>query len=365
MTLSVLEDRARPGVSAGRRRGEKVRSVKIGRASPRGALGPRQTVAGRVSVVVVLYDSADEIEECLRAVAAQTHPDIEVILVDNASPDRSVAAALGVMPGAALVRNETNLGFAAGQNRGMAVATGEFVMPLNPDVRPAPTYVAEMVGAAERSPEVGIVAGKLVLPERDPASGHRLLDGAGLGMTRARHQYLRGHGKPDTGQWDAPAAVFGACGAAPLYRRAMLDDIAVDGEIFDEDLVMHKEDVDLCWRARLLGWQASYTPEAVAEHRRSFRPGRRAGVAPEVRALAVRNRYMLILKNDLLVNWLAHAPWIVAYDVGVAAYVLLRERTSLRALAGIAGCWRGLRRRRRSTLERRRVSAAAMRRLFG
>ncbi len=329
----------------------------------RSVRGP--VVAGRVSVVVVLWNSAGEIGACLRTVARQTHPDIEVILVDNASPDRSVEVASAVMPAARVVRSGANLGFAAGQNRGMAVASGEFVMPLNPDVRLEPSYVAEMVRAAERSAEIGIVAGKLLLPERDPATDRPLLDGAGLGITRARRQYLRGHGDPDVGQWDAPGTVFGACGAAPLYRRTMIEDVAVEGEVFDEDLVMHKEDVDLCWRARLLGWGAVYTPAAVAEHGRTFRPGARAGVEPRIRALAVRNRYLLILKNDLLVNWLAHAPWIVPYDVGVAVYLLFRERQSLRALAGIAWRWRRLRSRRRSTMARRRATVAAMRRLFG
>src|SRR5690606_15863735 len=114
-----------------------------------------------------------------------------------------------------------------------------------------------------------------------------------------------------------------------FYRRAMLEDIAINGEVFDADFFMHREDIDLCWRMRWRGWSALWHPGAAAKHIRTFRPGRRARVDDDLRCLTVRNRYLLLLKNDAPLWW--ELPILLAYDLGILIYVLLRERKSLTA----------------------------------
>src|SRR5258706_426452 len=76
-------------------------------------------------------------------------------------------------------------------------------------------------------------------------------------------------------QYDKPGEIFGPSGAAALYRRKALDDTAIDGQYFDEDFFAYREDADLAWRCRLLGWNAIYVPGAVALHRRRVTPERR------------------------------------------------------------------------------------------
>jgi GT2 family glycosyltransferase len=191
------------------------------------------------------------------------------------------------------------------------------------------------------------------------------VDSAGLFMRRSRRQGLIAENLPPEQRPTQPAQIFGVDGAAACYRRAMLEAIALEGEIFDEDFFMHKEDVDLCWRAQLCSWQCLYVPEAQALHIRTFRPNRRERVPPWMRRLALRNRYLLLLKNDFPAHLLRDALPIFAYEIGILAYLLLREPRSLPAY------WEAWRLRgkmlakRRLLRIKRRVTWREMRHWFG
>src|SRR5690606_29109153 len=92
--------------------------------------------------------------------------------------------------------------------------------------------------------------------------GRRVLDTTGHVAFRTRLFRNRGEGQPDDGAYDRPDEVFGVSGALALYRLAALDDVALDGQVYDEDLFAYWEDVDLDWRLQLRGWQAWYEPGA-------------------------------------------------------------------------------------------------------
>lgn len=324
-------------------------------------VGPRQS---SVSVSIVTFNSAHHLPACLAGLQQQEGCDLEVTVVDNASDDDSAAVAGDLLPTATVIRNRQNVGFAAAQNQGIAASAGEFVMALNPDVRLAPGYLGAAVATMLEDSTIGTVCGKLLLTPDEPAAGAPLIDSTGLYINRCRRQGLRGHGEPDHGQYDHLTEVFGACGAAPLYRRAMLEDASVNGEVFDTDFFIHKEDVDLAWRAQVLGWKAAYVPTALAYHQRHFRPGSRAGIEAELRRHAVKNRYLTIVKNDPLLNLALHLPWVAVYDLGIVLYLVLREPSSL---PGIAGFLRLLPRalaKRRNILARRQVSRRHLRRMM-
>ncbi len=328
----------------------------------------RYPAAPLVTVSIVTHNSAAQLEACLAALAAQTHPPLEVIVTDNASVDDSLAIAARGCPEARLVRNPSNVGFGAAHNAALRSARGEMALLLNPDVRLAPEFVARLVAAMRDDPRVSICCGKLLLHGPNgagPGPAGPLLDGAGMGMTRARRQYLRGHGQPDRGQFDRPAYVFGACGAAPLYRRSMIEDVSVDGDFFDPDFFMHKEDVDVSWRAQRLGWRCLYVPSAVGWHARAFRPGRRTAAEPSLRVHAVKNRYLTIAKNESAVNFLLHLPWIASYEAAILAYLVLRERSSLAAFPRLVALLPRALARRAAIAARTRASAREIRRLIG
>jgi GT2 family glycosyltransferase len=185
-----------------------------------------------------------------------------------------------------------------------------------------------LVSGLEDHPECGSAVGKTLLPAD---GGQRRLDSAGLFIDRSRHQYLRGHGEIDAGQYNQPGEVFGADGAVPLFRRRALEDVSVFGQVYDEAYFVYHEDVDLAWRIRLLGWKSWYDPLAIAEHDRSFKPGFRRPIPPRLRRLAVRNRYLTLLKNEAPETW--HRDWwrILSYDARILAYICLLEQRSLGA----------------------------------
>lgn len=317
-----------------------------------------------VSLVIVTWNSSKTLLECLNSVRVQTYKDVELIVVDNGSSDDSVQTVRETFPNATIITNPGNIGFCRGQNIGISASRGEFVMPLNPDVRMTPSFIEQMVRAMSNRPSIGIVAGKLLLPVVDPDTGLSLIDGTGLFIDKARRQYLRGHGEPDKGQYDAASYVFGACGAAPLYRRTMLEDIQIDNEYFDSSFFAHKEDLDISWRAQLLGWQAWYEPTAVAYHDRGFRPSRRRMMSQDIKMHAVKNRYLAIVKNDLMSNVLRHVGSILIYDLKIIGYISLFERSSFEGLSRFVHLLPDALRKRRIIMRRRRVPSKYIRAFF-
>ncbi|MCG8456220.1 MAG: hypothetical protein MI919_08050, partial [Holophagales bacterium] len=157
----------------------------------------------------------------------------------------------------------------------------------------------------------------------------------------------RGSGRVDRGQWPEPERVFGATGAASLFRREALEDVAVDGELFLDEFHSFREDAELCFRFHERGWQVFYEPAAVAEHRRRVVPSSRRQVPAAINRHSLKNRYLLRSYHQTWSDVRATFFPTLARDLAALAYVLLQERSSLGAYAWL---WR----HRRQILERRR-----------
>ena len=156
-----------------------------------------------------------------------------------------------------------------------------------------------------------------------------------------------------SGQYDSREYVFGASGAAAFYRRRMLDEVAMGGECFDESFFAYREDADLAWRLRNLGWKCLYVPGAVAYHRRRNLPSRRREMSPLANFHSVKNRFLLRINNQSGREFLATLVPTLARDLVVLAACLTIERTSLPAFAWL---WRNRKRlwaKRREIAERR------------
>ena len=283
-----------------------------------------------VSIGVVTWNSEEDLAACLEGVAAQENLALELIVVDNGSTDGSVDLVRRLYPAAVLVSNPENMGYCRAQNQAIGHAHGEFYLGLNPDVRLLPGYIERMVQALRSRPEYGSAVGKLWQTiDRDP----RVLDSTGLFLDRRRHQYLRGHGRPDLGQYDQAGEIFGVDGAVAFHRRQMLEEVAFEGQYFDEQFFSYMEDVDLAWRARLLGWKSWYEPGAQAFHKRRFKPGGRGRMEREIRRVAVKNRYLMLYKNEGADEWRRDWWRVRLYDLEIWAYILLMEQSSLAALS--------------------------------
>jgi GT2 family glycosyltransferase len=276
--------------------------------------------------------------------------DVEVVVLDNASEDSTaeVARELGVP----CVRLAERHSFCQAMNVAVRSVGGDAVLFMQPDCFLEPGFLA----AARRrlaADGVGSVAPKLVRT-LGPRPEQRLdaLDTAGMVVDRRRKNGLVGHGRPALA-FDRSAEAFGADGALALYRRRVLDEVAVDGQVFDEDLVTWGSDADLAWRARLLGWRCVYEPAAVAHHIRTYSPSTRARMPPWDRTVQFRNRYLMMIKNDPLGALLRDLPAILLYEALALGFALVRERHLLRGYVEAARLAPAMR-RKRSMLQRKR-----------
>lgn len=324
----------------------------------------------QISVNIVTYNHGSGIIPCLEALLLQREdfPDLQICVVDNASQDdtiiqiRQFAAAQQV--DILIIASQINTGYAGGHNLALKATVSDFVLTLNPDVRLRPGYLAAMLRTMQAHPEVGACAGRLLRIESMDATEPHAVDGIGIFMRRNRRQGLLLDGAPLDAVPETSRPIFGPDGAAAFYRRSMLDDIAVEGEIFDEDFFIHKEDVDLCWRALLRGWKAVYVPDAIAEHVRTFRPGKRERATPFLRMCAVRNRYLLMLKNEIPSLFWRDFLHIAVYDTAIIGYLILRERESLSALRSAWSLRKKMLSKRRIIQSGRKISAAEMQPYF-
>ncbi len=300
-------------------------------------------MSAATTILVLSVDEAPLLEACLPAALAQG--EARVVVIDNACTDATVTLCESL--GVTVVRLRERLSYAAAINAGLRHSDGDAVLLLNADcVLGAGFLEAALVRL--RRPGVGSVAPKLIRAT-GPSVGERLdvLDTAAMVVDRRRKNGLIGHGEPASA-YPRSCEVFGGDGACVLYRREVLAQCAVGHEVLDEDMELWASDVDLAWRAQLLGWASVYEPAAVAWHQRFYSPTTRAAVPEHHRRLQFRNRYLMMLKHETWGSLGRDLPWVLGYEVLALGHVLLRERHLLR---GYADAWR----LRRGALARRRA----------
>jgi len=310
-----------------------------------------------VSVTLVTHNSGPFIGRCLDAVFGQEYEALEVIVVDNASEDESRRILAGYEDRILLIKNDRNTGFAAGQNQAIAASGGSWILTLNPDVVLQPGFITRLVEAGGLDTRVGSVCGKLLRMRRDftvPRAPR--VDSAGIFFTPGMRHFDRGWNEPDDGRFNQAEYVFGACAAAALYRREMIDNVSQNDGFFDPDFFAYREDADVAWRAQLLGWHCIYTPQAVAHHVRRMTNGSRRDAPAILKMHSVKNRFLMRIKNmtaDLYArNWLR----ATARDLLVIGGCLFYEPSSLPAFWRLAECWPQAMAKRGCIMERRVAS---------
>jgi N-acetylglucosaminyl-diphospho-decaprenol L-rhamnosyltransferase len=235
-----------------------------------------------VSVVVVSYNTKDDLRLCLRSLTRNVSLPVEVVVVDNASTDGSVAAAREEQPDARVVQNGRNLGFAAGANVGWRAARASAVLFLNSDAEVTAGAVEALLRVLDARPDVGIV-GPRTLGEGDRiqvSTGARLTPLAEWGQRRLVRGVRRGRPaalREAEARHSREHEPFWVSGSCLLARRSALE--VVDG--FDEGFFLYEEDVDLCARMRTAGWRVVFTPAATVRHRLG-RSMEKAGARPRL-----------------------------------------------------------------------------------
>jgi GT2 family glycosyltransferase len=302
-----------------------------------------------VSIIVVSHNDADDLPLSVGSALAQRGTAVETIVVDNASSDDSREVVVG-MRGARLQSLPENVGFAAAMNLGIEATSGRYVLALNPDCRLEPDFAAALVERLDRAPAVGSASGRILRAAGEELEATDILDSVGIRFTAAGRHLDRGSGAPAAGRFLAEEEITGTSGAAGFYRREALESGKISTGYFDSDFFLYREDADLAWRLRNLGWRCLYVPQAVAYHRRRNLPERRRQMSALVNFHSVKNRFLLRINNQSAGSFWATAAPTLARDAAVLAACLTIERTSLPAFGWL---WRN---RRRLWAKRREIA---------
>ena len=302
------------------------------------------------TILLISQDRAHDLRYSLPAALAQ--PASEVIVIDNASSDGT--GRLAREQGAEHLRLDKRVSWAAANNAGIAAAQGDAVLLLNADCFLEPGFLAAARPRLDDDQRTGMVTPKLIRTTGGQPSDHLdAVDCVGMVIDRRRKNNLAGHGRPSLA-YDTASASFGPDGAAALYRRELLDDVAVDGKPLDETFEKWAVDVDLAWRAQILGWRGVYEPAAVAYHVRSYSPSTRAEMPEHDRRIQFRNRYLMMVKNDTAQDLRGDLLRILGYEIAAFGYALVRERHLLGAYGELGRLLPTARRQRREIQSRRR-----------
>jgi GT2 family glycosyltransferase len=312
----------------------------------------------KVAVNIVTFNSASDIAACLDSVQQQTFRDFGIHIFDNASNDATLKT-IETFDIEYLAHSPVNTGFCKAHNELARRFPSEYVLFLNPDTVLQSNFIADLVCALDSRQDAASASGKLIRMDK------RTVDSTGIVMLREQRHLDRGAGQPDLGQFEKAEDIFGPSGAAALYRWKALEDAAVDGQFFDEDFFAYREDADLAWRCRLLGWRSIYVPSAVALHRRRVTPDRRNTLPKDINYHSVKNRFLLRI-NNMTGNLYLRDFWrITVRDAAVAGYVLLREWSSIPAFFYLIRHLPRLLRKRRAIQSRLRINPIELEKWFG
>ena len=271
-----------------------------------------------VSAIVVNYKRPDILGACLgslREALAATEEATELIVVDNASGDGSLRARSRGRAGGGGHRAAREPGLPDGGLRGVARASGDWILLINNDVVVEPDVVRHMLAAGRSAADIGSVAAQMRF-----ANGAGTINSAGIGVDRLGIAFDRLLGQPASASESDPLPVFGACGGAALYRRAMLDEIGG----FDESFFFALDDADVAWRAQMRGWRCLYEPRAVVRHHH----GATIGHGSSLKYFHVGlNRVRMLAKNADGPQLRRYGLAMVGYDLAYVGFVALTDRT--------------------------------------
>ncbi|MEL6148844.1 MAG: glycosyltransferase family 2 protein [Chloroflexota bacterium] len=246
---------------------------------------------GTVYVGIVTYNSLHDLPLCLNALDRQTYPHIHITVLDNASSDGVMDWLATHAPEIHRIASDENMGYGRGHNAMITECnpqSNDYYLALNPDAQLEPDYIAALVKALDEH-AAGWATGCLYL-SADDGTATDLIYSVGHGILGDGYAFNIGYRLPQADMPAEPFEVFGAPGAAALYRATLIERIKIDDALFDPALFLYYEDVDVDWRAQAAMFRCMSVPQAVAWHRGSTPSG-------ELKMQSLANRYAVAIKN--------------------------------------------------------------------
>jgi GT2 family glycosyltransferase len=313
----------------------------------------------QVSLNILTWNDLRYLPDLFASVQAQTYGDTAIRVLDNGSTDGSLAYIQTHHPQYLVARNVRNQGFAGGHNQLIRFAlerwgdvdlSDKAILIANADMVLHPKLIEELVHALEADPALGAVQPKLLRAFADVALQDGVeqnvmsdvIDTTGLALRRNWRMEDRGAGEIDAGQYDNKQDLIGVTGTCALWRASALKELFVDGEAFDSDFFVYREDCDLALRARRAGWKARFVPTAKAHHYRGMYGAEKRSLwqrwrdrrqqRPFPAAMSTRNQQCFLLKNLMCGDVLRYWPFILVNESLRLAYGLICEPETRRVL---------------------------------
>jgi len=289
-----------------------------------------------VTISLLTWNGQEYLPWLLKSLSEQSFVDWELLVLDNASSDKSVDIIREYYPKARIINKKQNTGFARGHNLLINWSNSDYVLVLNQDVILEENYLRELVDFLEKNKNVASCAGKLMYWDFDNGVKSKIIDSYGLEINRRREVIDRYQGQKEISI--ETEEVFGLSATATLYRRKALDIVAGPPEdnhlqYFDEDFFSYKEDIDLAWRLRLFAWENYLLSNTKAYHHRSIAKGKNIKESRKSRGMAnkfsYRNHLMLLYKNSFYKNLFRDFWAIKWYEFKKFIYLLIFERSTL------------------------------------
>lgn len=256
-----------------------------------------------ITVVIPNYNGIEYLPKCLASITGQTFTDYGIVVVDDCSSDGGIDVCRELYPEVKYLCREKNGGFSAAVNDGIryGISCGaEYVILLNNDTQVESDFIEQLYRAASTGKKCFSVQAKMISD-----SNRDVMDDAGNFYMLPGWAYARGKGKP-VGNYCKAGKIFSACAGAAIYRTDVLKKIG----LFDEMHFAYLEDIDIGYRAGIFGYYNYYEPKAVVYHLGSATSGSRYNEFKT--RLAARNSIYIVYKNQTVLQWILHFPFLLA-----------------------------------------------------
>ena len=211
----------------------------------------------KASVIVVGYNSEKYISECIDSILDSEYPDLEILVVDNASKDKTVEILRKYGDKIKLFQSKDNLGFAGGNNLGIKNSKGDVIIMINPDAFVTKNYLKNMILPLVQDEKTMVSGPKIFYP------GTKKIQSAGGMVRKNAIPYHLGYGKEDSSEFDYPREVDYVTGAAIAIKRKLFELTGLFDTLFSP---VYYEETDKCFRARKLGYKVMYAPQSIVYH---------------------------------------------------------------------------------------------------
>lgn len=279
-----------------------------------------------ISIITVNYNGKEVTAELLDSLRAHTYPNLEIIVVDNASREDPTDWLNNYYPEAIVIRSEENLGFAGGNNLGVAASTGDFLFFINNDAEVTAGAMQTLLQLLEARPNLGIVSPLLVYENTLPETQPDTIQYAGTTPVHpltARNITI-GEKEADKGQFNQPRPTAYAHGAAMMMPRRVLDQVGMMYEGF----FLYYEELDWCERIRKAGFEIYIEPRAKIIHKESIAVGKMSTLKTYY---ITRNRILFMRRNKSTLEMLAFTLFLIGATIpkNVIGYLKRGEREHL------------------------------------